>query len=129
MLHKRNQLANGNNRKECICFWWDGFETAPFIVKKCLERTAQIFPEASIITISKQNFKEYTTIDQRILDGFEGGKISIQTFSDILRFNLLKNHGGLWVDATIYFLKPYPIFDMLEKNRMNLLHLKIHQNF
>lgn len=42
------------------------------------------------------------------------GKISIQTFSDILRFNLLKNHGGLWVDATIYFLKPYPIFEQLE---------------
>lgn len=58
--------------------------------------------------------KNIQRLNQQILDGFENGKISIQTFSDILRFNLLKNHGGLWVDATIYFLKPYPIFEQLE---------------
>lgn len=101
--------------KNVFVFWWDGFETAPFIVKRCLDRTIQVFQDAKIITISKHNFKEYTTINRQILDGFDNGKISIQTFSDILRFNLLKNHGGLWVDATVYFLKPYPIFDMLEK--------------
>ena len=126
---KETDLQMATIEKNVFVFWWDGFETAPFIVKKCLERTAQIFPEASIITISKQNFKEYTTIDQRILDGFEGGKISIQTFSDILRFNLLKNYGGLWVDATIYFLKPYPIFDMLEKKSYESLAFKDTSEF
>lgn len=113
-IDKKTDLQTATIEKNVFVFWWDGFEMGPLIVKKCLERVKQIYSDAKIITISKQNFKEYTTINQQILDGFENGKISIQTFSDILRFNLLKNHGGLWVDATIYFLKPYPIFEQLE---------------
>lgn len=113
-IGKITDLEKATVEKNVFVFWWDGFENAPIIVKKCLERTRQVFSGAQIITICKQNFKEYTTIAPQILQGFEEGKISIQTFSDILRFNLLKNHGGLWIDATIYFLKPYPMFDMLE---------------
>lgn len=33
-------------------------------------------------------------------------KIQIQAFSDILRWRLLANHGGLWVDATLYCCRP-----------------------
>ncbi len=113
-MGRKTDLQTATIEKNVFVFWWDGFETAPFIVKKCLERVKQVYSDAKIITISKQNFKEYTTINQQILEGFENKKISIQTFSDILRFNLLKNHGGLWIDATIYFLKPYPIFEQLE---------------
>lgn len=126
---KTTDLQTATIEKNVFVFWWDGFETAPFIVKKCLERTKQVFPDGKIITISKQNFKKYTTIDKHILDGFETGKISIQTFSDILRFNLLKNHGGLWVDATIYFLKEYPIFDMLEEKSYESFSFKDTSKF
>jgi hypothetical protein len=36
------------------------------------------------------------------------GKMTVTHFSDILRFNLLKNNGGLWLDATIFVNKPIP---------------------
>ncbi len=52
-----------------------------------------------------------------VLEGFETGKISVQTFSDILRFNLLKNNGGMWIDATIFFVNNYDLIGRLGENQ------------
>lgn len=90
-------------------FWWDGFERAPDIVKKCLKSVETSYRGFNVIQISKDNYKNYTDIDPIILEGFERGKVSVQTFSDILRFNLLKNNGGMWIDATIFFMNEYDL--------------------
>lgn len=98
-------------------FWWDGFERAPDIVKKCLKSVEDNYGDFNVIQISKDNYKNYTDIDPIVLEGFENGKISVQTFSDILRFNLLKNNGGMWVDATIFFVNKYDLIAKLKENQ------------
>ncbi|KAA8827013.1 glycosyltransferase [Bifidobacterium tissieri] len=90
-------------------FWWDGFDSAPAIVRECLDSVKRTHPDASIIELSKNNYEQFTDIDVRIRQGFADGDISVQTFSDILRFNVLKNNGGTWVDATLYFAGPYDL--------------------
>lgn len=100
--------------KNIFVFWWDGFAKAPKVVRKCLESVKKYNPDSNVIEISKNNFKDYTDIHPEVLKGFYQGNISIQTFSDILRFNLLKNNGGAWIDATILFLETFDIFDELK---------------
>ena len=108
--------------KNIFVFWWDGFDSAPVIVRKCIDSVKANFSGYRIILISKENFKEYTDIDSIIISDFEDGKISIQTFSDVLRFNLLKNNGGMWIDSTIYFFNRYDLIEKLnEKQSFNTL--------
>lgn len=67
-------------------FWWDGFDTAPELVKACTETVYKYYPDCAIHLIDKNNYRKFTDIDNIILTDFEKGKISIQVFSDILRF-------------------------------------------
>lgn len=103
--------------KNIFVFWWDGFEKAPSVVKKCIKSVEDNYSGFNVIRISKDNYKNYTDIDPMVLEGFEAGKISVQTFSDILRFNLLKNNGGMWIDATIFFVNNYDLIGRLGENQ------------
>ncbi|HFI0645869.1 TPA: capsular polysaccharide synthesis protein [Streptococcus suis] len=115
--------------RNIFVFWWDGFDNAPILVKKCLDSIKYFNPSAQVIEISKDNFEEYTDINPVILSAFHNGDISVQTFSDILRFNLLKNHGGAWVDSTILFLNHYDIFDNLKHNSFNSISFSSSNSF
>lgn len=115
--------------KNIFIFWWDGFLNAPVTVKKCLLSVKQNFRDYSIIEISKFNYKEYTDIDPIIVHDFLMGKISIQTFSDVMRFNLLKNNGGLWIDATIYFDKEYNLLSELRDKSFNTINYEASSIF
>ncbi|HEU9711240.1 TPA: hypothetical protein VW279_001055, partial [Streptococcus pneumoniae] len=77
----------------------------------------------------KDNYQDYTNIHPNILNDFNKGKISVQTFSDVLRFNLLKNNGGMWVDSTIYFTKKIDLFQELEKCSFSTLNFSTSKDF
>lgn len=108
-------LDNSPIKNDIFIFWWDGFEKLPPIVSKCIESIHANYPDYSIHKIDKDNFMSYTDIHPKIVLSLKEGSISIQSFSDILRFNLLKNNGGVWIDATIFF------FNKIEINE-NLTH-------
>ena len=38
---------------------------------------------------------------QSITDKFNGGKISIANYSDVIRMALLYQYGGYWIDSTV----------------------------
>lgn len=82
-------------------FWYSGFETAPFLVKKCVE-IAKSLNNANVVLIDKNNLEDYFEFEGNIKYLFENKKISIQTFSDILRIQLLSRKGGFWFDATLF---------------------------
>ncbi|HEM6271228.1 TPA: glycosyltransferase [Streptococcus suis] len=128
-LNQKTNLSKSPICKNIFVFWWDGFENAPKLVQRCLESVIKYNPSANIIKISEQNFREYTKIDSKIIDEFYKGNISIQTFSDILRFNLLMNNGGVWIDATILFLNEFDLFKGLENKSFNSLSFSSSKNF
>lgn len=83
--------------------WWQGFETAPELVK-CV-RDSWVFhnPEWEVVCLDASNLNNYPDVQG------PWGRINIQTiqaFSDYLRLNLLKDYGGVWADATTACLRP-----------------------
>lgn len=102
--------------KNIFVFWWDGFSNAPALVKHCLAQLHKFYDEEfNIFEIDQFNFEKYTDIPQEIITRLKKGTLTIQTFSDVLRFNLLKNNGGYWVDSTILFTKKFELLQKLEK--------------
>lgn len=128
-LGKEVPVKETKLEKNIFIFWWDGFEKAPKIVKKCLLSVKKYYSDANIVEVSKYNFKEYTDINPILIKEFDKGNISIQTFSDILRFNLLKNYGGIWIDATILFLNKIDLFCELEDKTFSTIYFPSSINF
>lgn len=84
-------------------FWYQGFENAPEIVKACLKSLKQCAGKHPVIELSKDNYHNYIQIPDHIEEKRMNGDITLAHFSDILRVSLLKEYGGCWTDATIFF--------------------------
>ncbi len=128
-LEEKTQLEKCPIEKNIFVFWWDGFEKAPRVVKACLESVKANHPEYRVYEITKDTYYNFTDINSELIKGFETGKISIQTFSDILRFNLLKNNGGLWIDATIYFAERYDLVSNLQNKSFESIVFSSSESF
>lgn len=91
-------------------FWWQGYNCAPSIVKKCIlsvkrEASKQGF---KLVLLDKNNFSEYVKLPKIILEKFYSQIMPIQHFSDLIRLKLLTEYGGLWCDATLLLVNPIP---------------------
>ncbi len=83
-------------------FWWQGIENMPPVVKLCFDSLRIHAGNIPIYVVTKKNFREYVSFPSFIIEKFQKGNFSITHFSDILRFALLSQYGGLWLDATIF---------------------------
>jgi|WetSurMetagenome_2_1015567.scaffolds.fasta_scaffold31225_4 hypothetical protein len=90
-----------------IC-WWQGYDTAPVLVKKCIDSTRKHAGKHPVILITADTWQQYAHIPQNIINKVESGAISLTHFSDILRMCLVSEHGGLWLDATIFTAQDIP---------------------
>lgn len=91
-------------------FWWQGIEKAPELVKACVSSIERNAGNRSVIVIDRDNINELVRIDCRIMNRVISGQVSLTHFSDILRFSLLSQNGGIWMDATMYMFAPFPEF-------------------
>lgn len=96
-----------------IC-WWTGEETAPPLVKQCIQSIRRNANGHPVHLITKENYLEYLDIPDYILRKVENGSMCVANFSDYLRFSLLAKYGGWWMDATLYCTQKLPedIFTM-----------------
>jgi hypothetical protein len=85
--------------------WWDGEDSMPALVKACYNSIKRYSVKHPVQLITKYNFKNYITIPEFILEKVEKKVITITHFSNIIRANLLYDHGGIWLDSTILALK------------------------
>lgn len=101
---QENKFLAGDNDTVWV-FWWQGIDSAPKIVKSCVRSIERHLPQGKkLVIIDKYNLRDYTDISNHIYIKLDSGVITYTHFSDIVRFNLLKNHGGLWIDATVYLV-------------------------
>ena len=84
--------------------WFQGIEKAPSVVKKCLASWKAYNPEWKMILLDEKSLSEYLEIKKLVGKNYQ--YISKQSLSDLIRINLLKKFGGVWVDATCYCCKP-----------------------
>lgn len=91
-------------------FWWQGMDAMPPIVRKCYDLAVAHAPQGHpVVLLTKDNFNKYADIPEYILNKVESGNITLTHFSDILRMSLLFEHGGLWMDATVYSAAEIPL--------------------
>lgn len=89
-------------------FWWQGEETAPDIVKLCINSIRKNSNGHDVVLLSQNNYLDYVDIPQLIIDKHEKGIIKHAFFADIVRCSLLSKFGGAWIDATVYLSQPIP---------------------
>lgn len=85
--------------------WWQGLEHAPAVVRACVTSIRERCGGRDVIVITRDNVREYADLPDYIYDKLDAGAMTLTHFSDILRFNLLHRHSGLWMDATLYAAK------------------------
>lgn len=99
---KKTNYVSVRSNKVWFC-WFQGLDSAPALVKKCYESLRKNLTSKEIILLTSENYKQYASgIPEYIIEKYEKGLITHTHFSDILRIELLAEHGGTWIDATVF---------------------------
>lgn len=78
-----------------IWSYWDS-ETKPKFIENCIKSWKKYNPSFEIHILNQNNYKKYISSPLNYKN-FE----QITRFADFLRFQLLSEHGGIWIDASI----------------------------
>jgi len=83
--------------------WMQGLEGAPYLVRRCYDSWRHHNPSWRVIFLDETNLHEYVDVAAVLASD---NAIEVQARSDIIRVNLLAEHGGVWVDATCFCCRP-----------------------
>ncbi len=89
-----------DNRMIWVC-WLQGEANMPDIVRTCYNSVKANADGREVVLITNENVEKYISIPKFIKDKVNNGKMSRTHFADYIRISLLKNYGGLWIDATV----------------------------
>lgn len=79
-------------------FWHDRNEI-PGYLKLCLSTWRRFIHDNEIVIVDFSTLGEYTDIqDKDYYDELVSGKYNMQSVSDVLRFDILSKHDGVWMD-------------------------------
>ena len=94
-------LPHEQSNKVWIC-WFQGIEKAPELVRRCVQSIRDNMPDKDIVIITEENIAEYVQFPDYIWEKWKTGRITHTHMTDLLRLELLINHGGMWLDATVF---------------------------
>ena len=96
---------SGNLPKIIWTLWLQGWDEAPEVAKACLKTWEANNPGWKIHSLSATDVFEY--LDAAALPSAKGGRdMPPEAYSDLIRIALLERYGGVWIDSTVYCLKP-----------------------
>lgn len=101
------RYTNGDLNNPVWIYWKQGIESAPEIVKSCVESVKRNV-DGDIILLNDDNLKDYLIFPDDIIECVSRKTMSAAAFSDLLRFSLLEHYGGTWIDATVYLSEKLP---------------------
>lgn len=117
-LDKINLLPEEKSNKIWIV-WLQGLDDAPCIVKMCVDSIKENFGKTKeIIVIDENNLSQYVKLPEFIIEKYNKKLISHAHYSDIIRAALLSQHGGLYVDATVFCTGTKFFTDIIEKQSL-----------
>jgi hypothetical protein len=87
--------------------WLQGEKNAPPIVHACW-RSIKRNSGMKLIILDENNLKEYLELPDFILRRRARGQIGNAHFADIIRVELLRKYGGVWMDSTLFMTGPIP---------------------
>ncbi len=80
--------------------WLQGHDSAPFMVRKCLESWAERNPDWDVRVLDASSIRKYIDLEDHL--DLRTQQVTAASFSDIVRILLLNEYGGVWADATTY---------------------------
>lgn len=89
-------------------FWLQGECEAPPVVRACVSSVKKWCKNRKVVVLDSSNYREYATLPTCLVEKYESGGVNHAHFSDVLRFELLRKHGGIWIDATCFLTKVIP---------------------
>lgn len=92
---------NNNERKVWLC-WFQGLESSPEIVQKCISSIKKNIKDREVIFLDIESYKNYIKFPSYIEKKINKGIISGAHLSDLIRLELLDKYGGTWIDATVF---------------------------
>lgn len=94
-------------------YWHQGFDSAPITVVNCqrqLKKFHHGMEENVKINFLCKNTLSYH-IEPELIDKYKSlTRGNIAWFSDLVRLELLINFGGVWIDPTVYLIKPLDLW-------------------
>lgn len=83
-------------------YWHSGIETAPSLIQQCVQRMRTLHQGWQVNVVCDR------TLSVHIRRAFPAGlkRLNIQQRADWYRLALLTEHGGIWLDASVYLLRP-----------------------
>ena len=106
--------------KNVYLLWLQGWENAGWLQKQVAESWIKHNAGWYIHFIDENNLKTYVND----IDYIYTKNISPQAKSDIIRLSLLKNHGGIWADASLLCMQPLEhwIHEAVETSELWMYH-------
>ncbi|MBO4689735.1 MAG: capsular polysaccharide synthesis protein [Paludibacteraceae bacterium] len=92
-----------------VC-WLQGIKNAPILVQKCVESIHKYAGDYKVVELTNNNISQYVTLPEYIWEKYRKGTISHIHFSDALRYALLTERGGIWMDATVLLTGELPSY-------------------
>lgn len=77
-----------------IWIYWEGKEC--ILVKDCVKKIKHLNPSYEVFFLNAHTITEHSTVNF-----YDLPEITPQLKSDLIRLDLLSNHGGFWLDASI----------------------------
>lgn len=112
-LAKASRVGKSGDMPYVFVYWAQGMEAAPPIVRACYERLKRV-PGIELRLITEATVPYWVDLPDHIKERVPATKAA---FADWLRIALLKEYGGIWVDATCYVTGDLGIVDELVGDR------------
>ena len=106
----RNLSAKGSAKTETIWQFWDNpaGQKTPDIVTACMKSAEKHRGDFRLKVLNLETIGKYSDLPGFVHDRLKDGRMRFAHFSDLLRLNLLKNHGGVWMDPTCLMFAEIP---------------------
>lgn len=98
--------SQGQENAPIWMLWWDG--EMPDIIGLCYRSKLRHAGSHPVILLNKDNVRDYVSFPDCVWEQFENGRLRIQHLADMIRVQLIRRYGGLWLDASIYCAGPIP---------------------
>ena len=97
-------------KPETIWQFWDNppGQPTPELIKACTKTVEKWKGDFDQKILDMETIENFSNLPGFLHDRLKSGLMEFPHFADLLRLNLLINHGGVWIDATSYMTAPLP---------------------
>ena len=92
-------------KRKAFSYWHQGITNAPEIVQTCITRLRQLNPAWEINVLDKGSVNDF--VPRLEVSEKKLRKLNLPHRSDLIRTKLLIDHGGVWIDPTVYVTRPF----------------------